>query len=366
MEVDNGNHLILSANKNFLNLCETLGSLKTLIYYEPKFNFFDLKTQKNWSLNLRNEIFPFWIFNKSQRIPNTNLVDYFSIIKLMFCSKKDTIDTIISKKNNVFNFFWEPLTLGVLNTDCKNASAFLLKNVLKETFLRGYKYSGIYQPSQSWGETLINPAVNFLKKKNIQINYGSLLQKIFVENNKVKKLMFKDKAINILDKDLVVLALPPSSVKKIIPSLNLPEEHNTIINIHFKIKIKNNSQPKIIGLVNAITQWIFVKKNYISITLSAANGYSNMDKYELISKIWNEVVLCFGLKNKKLPVFRILMEKKATYNQSPKNNYLVEKINGLPENLKLIGDWTEFNFPCTIESSITSAKKLSDKINENS
>ena len=105
MEVDNGNHLILSANKNFLNLCETLGSLKTLIYYEPKFNFFDLKTQKNWSLNLRNEIFPFWIFNKSQRIPNTNLVDYFSIIKLMFCSKKDTIDTIISKKIMFLIFF---------------------------------------------------------------------------------------------------------------------------------------------------------------------------------------------------------------------------------------------------------------------
>ena len=366
MEVDNGNHLILSANKNFLNLCKTLGSLKTLNYYEPKFNFFDLKTKKNWSLNLNNQIFPFWIFNRHQRIPNTNLIDYFSVIKLMMCSKKDTVETIINKKSNVFNFFWEPLTLGVLNTNCKNASAYLLKNVLKETFFKGYKFSGIYQPTQSWGKTLINPAVTFLKKKKIQVNYSSLLQKIFIEDNKVKKLIFKDKTIDILDKDLVVLALPPSGVKKIIPSLNLPEEHNTIINIHFKIKLKNNNKPKIIGLVNSITQWIFVKNDYISITLSAANSYSKVDKYQLISKIWNEVVLCFGLKNKKLPIFRIVMEKKATYNQSPENNHLVQKISGLPDNLKLIGDWTEFNFPCTIESSIISAKKLSEEINENS
>ena len=41
---------------------------------------------------------------------------------------------------------------------------------------------------------------------------------------------------------------------------------------------------------------------------------------------------------------------------------MVRQLKFSRDNAFLIGDWTEFNFPCSIESSILSAKKISDKL----
>ena len=45
MEIDNGNHLILSANTNFLKFCKLIDSEKTLKCLDSSFNFFNLKNK---------------------------------------------------------------------------------------------------------------------------------------------------------------------------------------------------------------------------------------------------------------------------------------------------------------------------------
>ena len=40
IEIDNGNHLVFSANKYFKNFCELIGSSKTLKEISPNFFFF--------------------------------------------------------------------------------------------------------------------------------------------------------------------------------------------------------------------------------------------------------------------------------------------------------------------------------------
>ena len=57
MEIDNGNHLVLSANKNFFEYCQLIESVKTIKKIEPKFNFFNVKDKKHWCLNLLDEKF---------------------------------------------------------------------------------------------------------------------------------------------------------------------------------------------------------------------------------------------------------------------------------------------------------------------
>ena len=47
-----------------------------------------------------------------------------------------TVEEAIGRNNNLYKNFWEPLTLGILNTQCNQASAQILKNVVKETFLK--------------------------------------------------------------------------------------------------------------------------------------------------------------------------------------------------------------------------------------
>ena len=358
MEIDNGNHLILSANTNFLKFCKLIDSEKTLKCLDSSFNFFNLKNKSKWSLKIEGNLFPFWVFNKKQRIPNTRILDYLSILKIIFCSDSEVVSKY-TKFNNLYTYFWEPLTLGILNTHCKDASALLLKNVLKETFLKGKKSSMIYQPRVSWNRTIIEPATTFLLKRKVKLNYNSLLKKIIFKSDGMSKLIFQNKEIDINSSDKVVLAMPPHNVQKILPEIKLPTEFNTILNVHFKYDIKklDHLSTPILGLLNSITHWIFIKNNYISVTVSAANDFNDEKQESLVKKIWHEVKTALGIKSKMMPIYRLLREKKATYNQSPHNLNLIRNISNLPKNLSIIGDWTETNFPCTIESSILSGKK---------
>ena len=334
-----------------------------MIYYDSKFNFYDLKNDNRWSIKIPKSRFPWWILQEENRIPNTTILNYFSILNFLFCSKNNYVNDLILGSGRLYKFFWEPLTLGILNTNCKEASAYLLYNVLKKSFLKGGKYCGIIQPKNNWNETLINPALNFLKKKRIEINYNSILKKIETEDELIKKLIFNKKEISINKNDRVIMSLSLNGFNKVFPKYNLPNEFNTIVNIHFKVpeKISLNKKEPILGLINSKTHWIFIKKKYISITISDANELEKLSSEDLAILVWNEIKRALDLKKIKIPEYKVLREKKATYKQSPGNINLVKNINKLPKNLYLAGDWTVRNFPSTIESSILSGKNSVNK-----
>ena len=84
IEIDNGNHLVLSANENFLDMCELINSTNTIESFGSNFNFYDLKKNKNWSLEISNKYLPFWILDKKNRIPDTSLKDYLSLLKIFY------------------------------------------------------------------------------------------------------------------------------------------------------------------------------------------------------------------------------------------------------------------------------------------
>ena len=355
--IDNGNHLIFSANTNFLELCKIISAENKYKKYKPHFNFFDYASMKEWTFRLPYSYFPWWIFFEKYRIPNTNLKDYVHLSKLFFLKKEDTVENIFSPDTKLFKMLLEPLTLGILNTDTKNASAYLLWNVLKKTFLKGGKFCEIYQPKLNWSDSLINPCLNFLKRKSSKIIYGQTLRNIDVENNHVTKISFNNYEKKIKKTEEVIIAIPPSNFEKIYPIFKLPNEYNTIINIHFKFLLKTHKQIiPIIGLINSKTHWIFIKHNCISVTISSANQLNDTEPSKLAQIVLKEVRTCLKIDQKSIPLYKILKEKKATYNQSPKNNNLIKKINMLPQNLKIAGDWTESNFPSTIETSILSGK----------
>ena len=120
-------------------------------------------------------------------------------------------------------------------------------------------------------------------------------------------------------------------------------------------------QKPIIGFINSITQWIFVKSNHLSITVSNANDLNSANTDELIAQVWNEISKYIKKKIIYESV-QIVREKKATYVQSPNNINLVKKFNKIPENMIIAGDWTQYNLPCTIEASILSGKNAVETI----
>ncbi len=350
--IDNGNHLVFSANKNFYDLCNLINSTNKIKVLQPHLFFFDIENKKTWELSLSILDFLF----KKKRVPDAHLKDYLSILKILFMSKESTIKDL-KVKNNFRKYFWEPLTLAVMNTSVDKASARVLSNVLKKTIFKGKKYCKIYQPEKNWNETIIEPAINFISKHN-KINFNTRLKKVEIKNNLITRLEFNDKQIEIGRDDYVISALPVTAFGKIFNKVDVPNEFNTILNIHYKIsdKIKKLFTSDIIGMISSHSQWIFVKNNYLSVTVSDANNFNNESQETLSTKVWEEICLLIG-KNIKIPNCQIIKEKKATFVQSPNNFELIKKIKNLPRNLSICGDWTQSDLPCTIEGSIMSGKK---------
>ncbi len=357
IEIDNGNHIVLSANENFYELCRLINSQNTIKTLNPSFNFFDIKKKKFWSLDLSNRAIIKLIFNKNKRIPGSTIKDYLTFLKFFIVNKNDKVSEL-TRKSNIYKSFWEPFTLGIMNTSPEEASAKILSNVLKKTLFKGEKFCHIYQPKINWNKTLIEPSLNFLNNKKTRIKFNYTLKKIVIENKKIASLIFDKKVCEINPGDHVIFALPLTGFGKFFPEYQIPSKFNTILNIHYKLpeSILKLFKKEIIGLINSLSHWIFVKDKHISVTVSDANNLQQIPSDEIAKLVWNEI--CVFLDKKiLLKEFRVIKEKKATYTQSPENNFLIKKISKLPTNLSLAGDWTQNDLPCTIEGSILSGKK---------
>ena len=356
-EIDNGNHLVFTANKNFYELCKIVKSLNSLQLLPFDLDFYDKKQSIYWNINLEKINLFKIIRNNLELIPGTNLLDYLSIFKFFFAKENSTVHQIIGN-SKIYSTFWDPLTLAVMNTSSENASAKILAFVLKETILKGKKNCSIYQPKVNWNDSVIKPCTNFLKKQGCEINLKNILKSIKINNNLITKLEFINNSVEVKENDLVIFAIPPSNFSKFFPNLSLPKNYNSIVNVHFKLTktIKENFSKKIIGFINSHTHWLFIKKNYLSVTISNANHLNNLDSNEIANIIWKE--LCSYMKIKhRITSFQVVKEKKATLEQSPTNFNLVRKLKEIPNNVRISGDWTQTTHPCTIEGSILSGKR---------
>ena len=59
IEIDNGNHIILSANSNFLEMCNLVGSENTLNFLGSNYNFYDCKSKNTWNVKIEKNRFLF-------------------------------------------------------------------------------------------------------------------------------------------------------------------------------------------------------------------------------------------------------------------------------------------------------------------
>ena len=161
--------------------------------------------------------------------------------------------------------------------------------------------------------------------------------------------------------DSVVLAVPPAVAEDLLPGLVTPADSRAIVNGHFRLE-RDVEGMTFLGLVGGTAQWLFVRRNVVSVTVSAANKLVEEDSEGIANRLWADVAVALGLRGSPLPVHRIVKEKRATFAQTPEQN---RRRPGAPttwKNLFLAGDWTDTGLPATIEGAIRSGGTASENI----
>lgn len=187
-----------------------------------------------------------------------------------------------------------------------------------------------------------------------EVKTGWKLQKISVSGKRIDKLVFNRGEVSVAEKDIVISALDAKNYQKVFGGPAF--EFNRIINIFYRTSVRLALPGKnpVLGVVNGLSHWLFVNDENIAVTISdAANIKLSADN--LAREAWKEICRIRGVESAFLPAYRIMDYKNATIRQDKVNNRKrPATCFGSMQNLRLAGDWTMKNYPCSLEAAVAS------------
>jgi len=363
--IDNGNHLLLAGNTAAVAYIERIGALDTFERpAEAAIPFIDVGTGERWELRPNRGAVPWWLLDSSRRVPGTRAGDYLEALKLRRVAQSATVAAVLDSQSLLFQRLWQPLAVAALNTGVEDASARLFWRVLAETLGRGGAACRALVPHQGLSESLIDPALALLRRQGADIRFGARLRAIGFTEGRAVELQFDGSTALLGPSDSVILAVPAIAAARLVPGLTVPEDHAPIVNAHFRCAAPDDA-PLFAGLVGGTAEWVFRKREVISVTVSAADRLVDEPAETLREVLWRDVAAAYRIQASPAPPARIVKERRATFRATP------EQLERRPpaatrwNNLHLAGDYVDNGLPATIEGAIRSGVAAAGRVGRN-
>lgn len=361
--IDNGNHLVMSGNRAVYRFLGRIGSDDALTGPEDAaYPFVDIKTRARWTIRLSDGFIPFWVFDPKSRVPGTKLADYLKAAGVAVAPAAATVSEVVDRNGPLYKTFFEPLTLAVLNTTPETGSARLLWSVIRETFALGGGPSRPRVAKRGLSEAFIDPAIGRIRKTGGEVRLNMRLRALEFAGDRVARLDFPEGPVDLAEDDVVILAVPPSRLKQLVPELDPPNDDASILNVHYRLRapLANgvmNGSP-FLGMVSSDAQWAFVRDDVVSLTVSAAHaiGMDDVPNETAVQNLWRETQVALDIPDERFAAVRVIRERRATPDQSPAAARKRVKAGTRWRNLFLAGDHTDTGVPATIEGSLRSGE----------
>ena len=355
--IDNGNHLLLSGNRDAMEYLDLIGARDSLAGPEQaEFPFIDFQTNERWTVRPTNGLIPWWIFDASRRVPGTSSWSYIADMRLAWAGPQLCVTDCLSPDSLLFQRLWEPLAVAALNTSAKEGAASLMGPVIRETFGRGGTACLPRIAREGLSESFIDPALKKLSGLGVECQFSTRVRALEFSDVRLTAFDIGDMIIAVSEGDTVILAVPPMVAQSLVPDLVVPTQSHSIVNGHFLLPKPREAQG-FIGVIGGLCHWIFYRGDVASTTVSAAEGIVDLPVEELAKQMWIEIVRALELPEAPLPDHRIVKEKRATFAQTP--GQVARRPNAQTSwpNFALAGDWVNTGLPATIEGAIRSGRQ---------
>ncbi|MBZ6079019.1 hydroxysqualene dehydroxylase [Microvirga puerhi] len=347
---DNGTHVLFTANRRALAFLRAIGATHRWAEPEPGgVPIYNRRTERMRRVGLS----PWsWLF--PSRCPEgLGPQDLGRILRLILSSCDRPVASVIGERP-IMESLIEPLTVAVLNTPAAEASSKRLGRTLRLLLRPGA--SKLLVARCGLNEDLVAPALTLLQARGVRLLTSQRLRSVLVDNGRATGLALADRIIALGPSDQVVLALPPWEIARLLPTIPVPCRFEPILNFHYPLR--GPDRPRFIGLIGTLAQWALIRRDHVSVTVSAADAVIDRDVNEVAAQIWREIApalaaLGLNVDVDRQPRARVVKEKRATIRQA---------AGPLPQppvrplvNLALAGDWIGY-LPATIESAITAGE----------
>ena len=353
--IDNGNHLMLGANDGVMTYLDTVGAGDVLATApEVVFPFLDLGSGERWTLRPNAGPVPWWLLVSSRRVPQSRPSQYLEALALRKAGPDATIADVMDIHAPLFERFWKPIIVAILNTPVEEASARLMWPVMALTFGRGAAACRAYVARDGLSTSLVDPALAWLAERGCEPAFGHRLRSIDMANGRATALRFGDYTVELDDGDRVVLAMPPARTAELMPDLEVPRGNRAILNVHYRLP-SPASLPEgspLLGLIGGHAEWVFLRGDVASVTVSAADYLIETPSEEIAALLWADVARALDMDAQPLPPHRIIKVRRATFDQTPAEIVRRPAAQTPTANLYLAGDWTDTGLPATIETPL--------------
>lgn len=353
--IDNGNHLLLSANRAALDYLAETGAADTLVAGDGPIPFLDLSTGDAWKLDLGTGGLLRRLAAPVFQVPGARCLDAVAMVRLATARPETSVLDALGP-GPLMERFWRPFTTAVLNTDPEEASAALLRGVLGTLLFEGGDGLIPLTARDGLSESFVDPCLAALAARGVPLGLGRRLRAIDLEGNRATALHFQGESIALADTDDVVIAVPATAASALLPGLTVPAETSAIVNAHFILEAPGQvpGGGVLIGLVGGTAEWVFLRGDLASITVSAADTWIDRPAEELLDLLWRDTATALGQPDAARPPGRIVKERRATFRQTPEAMKRRPVSTTAWRNLVLAGDWTDTGLPATIEGAIRS------------
>ena len=356
LTIDNGNHLVLSGNQAVMRYLRAIGAEDRLAGPEKaEFAFVDLRTNERWLLRPNEGPLPWWVFAAGRRVKGTRAADYFGLGGLLLPQPGRRVDQVLNCRGVLWDRLLEPFLLAALNTEPKSGSADLAGAVVRETLAKGGR---AYRPRiahPTLAAAFIEPALATLQTRPAtSVRLNRRLRGLVFEDGRVSGLDFGGEITPVGARDGVILAVPPWIAPTLIEGLSAPDAFRSIVNAHFKITPPAGAAP-IVGVIGGTAEWVFAFADRLSVTISGADAIVDLERDELVRRIWADVCAVHGLSGEP-PPWQIVKERRATFAATPEQDAKRPPARTAWSNLFLAGDWTDTGLPATIEGALRSGE----------
>lgn len=386
--LDNGQHLMLGAYREMLNLLERINVVEEDVFlrtpqhlklYHAKYLhiLIDLKLPNfRKPLNLLFGL----LFSKGLSIKEKIIVLYRfdKLLKTPIDAKNDLSVTEWLKEADLptnYVLFLNALCLAAMNTSAGISSALSFRNVLNETFNGEQGSTDLLIPTVNLCSVLPQPASSYLTRKNANILFPKKVTSITHEDEMASQIISNEETF---DASAVVLATPAHITSQLLKPIKECNElcHNldqfryeAITTIYLRYDEHCQIPENMIGLTGTLAEWVFDRRvadqpGMIAVVISGSDKHDDFEHKDLSLIIRNELAVIFPEWPNPTASW-VIREKRATFACTPEVNKHRPGCNTPVKNLFLSGDYLvtdELFLPATLETSIRNAKACAEEV----
>lgn len=393
LKVDNGQHLLIGAYTECLNLMKTVG-IDSQRYLTRLPLLLTVIDKSNIKLNLSAPALPapFHLLYALLTAKGLSFKERFSAIwfglylrKNNYTFKEDiSLSALLQKTRQpeiLIRQLWEPLCLATMNTPIKNASANIFMRVFKDAFTNKTKDADLLLPTVDLSTLFPEAAVKFIKNNGGEVHLKSRVEKIEVINNIVTEIQVKNNnEYQSIKTSNIIIATAPQNIKKLLAghsvldkiTSNIEQYHyEPIVTVYLQYAETTKLRQAMIGLSSTISQWVFDRGSIcqqpglMSVVISSHNEHNGdiadhmaMDDDTITQTVHNEITKLFSEEPTLLNSF-VIREKRATFASEVNINDIRPKNTTPVPGLLIAGDYTDTGYPATLEGAVRSGLKAS-------